>query len=274
MKNLLVAVLGCLLFSACAAGTERYPLHDVIYKNNVAAVKALIDQGADVNAIDTYGHTPLIAAAGNKSMEITKYLVEHGADINQANDGGDTALHYAAGDCDFIKAKYLLENGADASIKNIKHVTFVYYLGLCRKFKDSFGYLADLLSAGRDHVFEKDRRGHSFYTVAVSRKFLYGIATMRKAGITESYFQGYTPEQVTRLPNFYNPAFGNYLVTEGKEEFYRLAVEDCNVYVRGGKGIREKELSPFSDDSGDDSGHKKKFSQCMEAMGFKYVGEK
>jgi ankyrin repeat protein len=39
----------------------------------------LIDKGADINIIDTYGHTPLKIANLSKRTEIAAMLSEHGA---------------------------------------------------------------------------------------------------------------------------------------------------------------------------------------------------
>ena len=43
-------------------------------------LKYLVEHGADVNAVDGYGHTPLFLAVRYMDTEICKYLVVHGAD--------------------------------------------------------------------------------------------------------------------------------------------------------------------------------------------------
>jgi ankyrin repeat protein len=56
------------------------------------AIKYAIEHGANIEAVDKYGNTPLINAAmlGSKSTTIT--LFKHGANINARNEEGDTAL--------------------------------------------------------------------------------------------------------------------------------------------------------------------------------------
>lgn len=55
----------------------------------------LIAHGADVNAKDRYGRTPLMGAAGLGSAELVKQLLEKGADPYARDNSGDNAIHYA-----------------------------------------------------------------------------------------------------------------------------------------------------------------------------------
>jgi ankyrin repeat protein len=51
---------------------------------DAATVKALLDRGADVNALDPFGHTALVYAAGSDSIpaDVVKLLIDRGADVN------------------------------------------------------------------------------------------------------------------------------------------------------------------------------------------------
>ena len=55
-----------------------------------------MDAGANVNATDIYGKTPLNVAASCGSLENIQNLLAAGADINIRGPGGDTPLHSAA----------------------------------------------------------------------------------------------------------------------------------------------------------------------------------
>lgn len=51
-------------------------------------------------------------------MPIVKLLINHGADINAKNERGETPLHLATRYCFNKIVKLLLENGADPNIKD------------------------------------------------------------------------------------------------------------------------------------------------------------
>ncbi len=74
--------------------------------------------GADINAADAYGYTPLMNAAMLGRLDIVKALIESGADIQKKGQFGYTALHAAAqgGHLDVVQA--LVRYGASVNCKN------------------------------------------------------------------------------------------------------------------------------------------------------------
>jgi ankyrin repeat protein len=62
-------------------------------ENNVPEVRRLLSVGADVNASDDYGWTPLHGACSNVHLPVVKELMEYGADIEATTRFGDTPLH-------------------------------------------------------------------------------------------------------------------------------------------------------------------------------------
>ena len=79
------------------------------------AVGKLIEAGADVNARDAEGNTPLILAAFYAGPRCVEPLLEKGADPNAANRSGVTALIRAA--TDYEKARLLIDAGAKVGVR-------------------------------------------------------------------------------------------------------------------------------------------------------------
>ena len=64
--------------------------------------RLLIEHGANIEARDVDGSTPLIRAAGHGATDVVKVLLEKGANIEATDSGGDTALIAAACVCAVI----------------------------------------------------------------------------------------------------------------------------------------------------------------------------
>jgi ankyrin repeat protein len=72
------------------------PLLKAAEAGDSAAVKILLDKGANVNVVDDTGRTPLTFAAEKGSAEIVKMLLAGHANVNAATETGVTSLIYAA----------------------------------------------------------------------------------------------------------------------------------------------------------------------------------
>jgi cytohesin len=81
-------------------------------------VKALIERGANVNLTDSYGGTALTGAAFGRSMDIVKMLCAAGAKLDARNKDGSTPLHIAATSGTFEIVAYLLQEGAAVNSKD------------------------------------------------------------------------------------------------------------------------------------------------------------
>jgi ankyrin repeat protein len=88
------------------------PLNAAVYADRLDIVEALVTAGAKASAADRYGVTPLYLAAVNGNAEIMRRLIDAGADPNAADAGGETVLMTAARTGIPSALRVLLERGA------------------------------------------------------------------------------------------------------------------------------------------------------------------
>jgi ankyrin repeat protein len=87
-------------------------------RGDPAAVKAAIDNGADVNALDRGGGPALHQAVVNHHVPVVKALLAAKADARIADAAGWTALHFAAQERQAEIAKLLLDAGAEVDAQD------------------------------------------------------------------------------------------------------------------------------------------------------------
>jgi ankyrin repeat-rich membrane spanning protein len=88
------------------------PLYTASFMNNVEALNALIDAGADVNAADLMGVTPLMVASMTGSLGSISTLIAAGADVSRVGITG-TALMCAVRNNHIDAVSALIAAGAD-----------------------------------------------------------------------------------------------------------------------------------------------------------------
>ena len=90
---------------------------DVSKNVDASKIKYLIERGADVNAKEQYGQTPLHYASYYNHIETTELLIERGADVEAKDEWEMTPLHWASCKNRIETAKLLIEKGADLEAK-------------------------------------------------------------------------------------------------------------------------------------------------------------
>jgi hypothetical protein len=91
-------------------------LYEAVRKGDLAAVKATLDKGADVNAKFRYGATALFKAAERGNADIVKMLIERGADVNvQDTFYRATAMTWALNKEHVEVIRALLEKSTDGA---------------------------------------------------------------------------------------------------------------------------------------------------------------
>ena len=130
------------LISSTALGANEYRgmaksevnnlLMQFCQDGDLKEVKALLEVGANVNAANQYGFTPLFKAVGSGNLELVKLLVSKGAKVNVKEHyagarGGTTPLFTAAYEGHIEIIKFLLANKADVYAQNNSGQTAIEY---------------------------------------------------------------------------------------------------------------------------------------------------
>lgn len=93
------------------------PLHKAVLAGDLADVKRLLADGADVRARTRYGVAPIAMAVTRGNSAIVSALLNAGADPNTAMGAGETALMTAARVGDVTSVQLLLDRGADINAR-------------------------------------------------------------------------------------------------------------------------------------------------------------
>jgi len=130
-------------------------IHVAAAVGNIEAVKQHLAAGANVNAKDDDGWTPLLYAAAEGRKEVAELLIANGADVN-VNVYGTTPLHIAAFSGHTEVVELLIANGADVNAKDEDGMTPLL------QTIAPYGYnkeIAELLIAAGADVNAKDGEG-------------------------------------------------------------------------------------------------------------------
>ena len=122
MKRQTSIILTIALFITASLGAQSpvpSPVADAAERGDVATVKSLLKDGADVNAAQGDGMSALHWAADRGNAELAELLIFAGANLSaQTRIGQYTALHLAAKTGSAGVTKVLLKAGADVNVRS------------------------------------------------------------------------------------------------------------------------------------------------------------
>jgi ankyrin repeat protein len=154
------------------------PLHNAAaYKDDPQFLEALVDSGADVNARDRDGNTPLGCAALANHAKSAAFLLTCGANIDSQDFKGWTALLDAVDTNNHDVAKLLICEGADTAL-TLKEGDTVLHRAAERGDVETMDILNNAVSVGVDI---SARNVHGYRARDLLEKRSYVLQEMREA---------------------------------------------------------------------------------------------
>ena len=178
------ALSASLFLGACvnAANSEGYiPLHLAVRGGYVAAVRRLLEMGAQIHAETFISHiAPLHLAAYRGSVPCMKALLEYGADINVQESWGQTPLMLAALRGHTEALIYLLRNtNCDTHVREYQYGGQVAHVAMETR---ELATLQLLLDGGSDPNATRTSDGASLLQLAIEHRFTEGVQLLLKYG--------------------------------------------------------------------------------------------
>ncbi len=181
-----------LLSAVClAAAPTPARLADAAEERDTANIRALLEQGADVNAPQVDGMTALHWAAYRDDLETAKLLLEAGADVTAANRYGVTPLPLACTNGNATMVELFLESGADANTALPGGESALMTAARTGKA----GAVKALLSRGADVHSKETRRGQTALMWAAAEGHVEVVEELIRAGadVHARLASGFTP---------------------------------------------------------------------------------
>lgn len=99
-------------------GSLNSVLHNAVARGHEKVVDVLLSKGANIEATNSEGQTPIFIAVQHNFAHLVNLLVDRGADLQAEDNAGNTPLHLAASTGRTKMIKLLLSLGADKHAEN------------------------------------------------------------------------------------------------------------------------------------------------------------
>lgn len=102
-----------------SAGANFNPLNDSKQRpetKNALVIRYLIENGADINAVDSWHSTYMCTAMSINDMELATFLVKKGINLEQECYFQEPALIKAIEEKDLVFVRFLVDNGANVNV--------------------------------------------------------------------------------------------------------------------------------------------------------------
>jgi len=187
VKGDLARVRDLLAQGADVNARDRAGLTALMAAANAAVAQALIVKGADVNARGQNGMTALTYALGWNRIDVAQVLIAKGADPNTKGPGGSPVLRDAAASGQASIVRALLEKGADPNAKDDLGMTALLHAAEHRYS----AVVEALLDKGADPN-AKDRYGQPPLLLAAERGDEAGVRALLRKGADRNAITGFS----------------------------------------------------------------------------------
>lgn len=144
--------IACLLLRRGADAKEKNEMGEtpIVHATTVNMAKLFVDNGADINVVDTQGKTILFTAASTGNEELVKYLIDSGVDAKNCDKFGRSAAWDAVNHVSVLDI--LSQRGVDLGQRDKDGSTIMHYLlsTSMRFVKNKHNVLQYLLNKGLD----------------------------------------------------------------------------------------------------------------------------
>ena len=114
------------------------------FASNAEVARVLIDHGAEIEALDWSGRTPLHWAAQFGLVDVADLLIQNGAGVDPQENDGSTPLHWAAREGHHEVVRLLLAHGAKPDVKDHESRTPLHFAA----WRGKLQAVEELLRAG------------------------------------------------------------------------------------------------------------------------------
>ena len=171
-------------------------MHEAVRYGNTEVAKLLLSAGANVNATDNLGKTPIMLIMPKaKVHDLYTTLITYKADLGQKDMYGDTILHIATMmKVDVQDLTVLTNNGADVNARNKEGVTPLQIAVQNGDLK-----IVKLLTANGANIHTKDTYGNSPLSMAFAGSTELFEAVVNTSNATSQDSDGNTPLHIALL---------------------------------------------------------------------------
>ncbi len=178
--SVIILILSLITFSTAGKGNNE--LLEGLLNNDIELFETALEDGISPDSKNEYGMPVIILSAVNGYLEFVQLLLEQDADVNAINNDGATALHYIALNTENNTNEHsivelFLSNGADVDIKDGNGDTPLTIASY--RAKSDLAKL--LIDAGAD-VSEKNNRDFTALMLAVQAGNIELVKTLLDAG--------------------------------------------------------------------------------------------